>query len=147
MNTEKLNTWLTLVANLGVVLGLVFLGIEIQQSRISTEASNYQARSTEIQEANQNFALSDHLPEIYDKLDREGLESLDSIQIRRIRAWEAAKIGRMASQIQQSNLGFLDEDLRNEILSVAASNLPLWESLGLNVGTGFREAIDNRVLN
>jgi len=32
MNNERLNQWLTLGANLGVVAGLIFLGIEINQN-------------------------------------------------------------------------------------------------------------------
>ena len=56
MNFERINTLLTLIANAGVVLGLVFLGIEIQLSRSATEAAAYHAQATEIQEANQNFS-------------------------------------------------------------------------------------------
>lgn len=32
MNIEKINTWLTLIANVGVLAGIVFLALEIQQS-------------------------------------------------------------------------------------------------------------------
>lgn len=32
MNLDNLNKWLTLTANLGVVIGIVFLGLEIQQN-------------------------------------------------------------------------------------------------------------------
>ena len=41
MNRETLNWWLTLLANLGVLGGLVFVGLEIQQntSQLRTEAS------------------------------------------------------------------------------------------------------------
>ena len=73
MDVEKINSWLTLTANVGVVIGLIFLGIELQQSRLATEAATIQTRFTEIQESNQNFALSDYLPEIYDKLESNGV--------------------------------------------------------------------------
>ena len=33
---EKFNQWLTLAANFGVIAGLIFLGLEIQQNTIST---------------------------------------------------------------------------------------------------------------
>lgn len=33
---EKLNQWLTLAANFGVIAGLIFLGLEIQQNTVST---------------------------------------------------------------------------------------------------------------
>jgi len=39
MNPEGINKWLTLVANLGVVAGLIFLGIEIDQNTRATIAS------------------------------------------------------------------------------------------------------------
>jgi hypothetical protein len=39
MQIEKLNQWLMLVANLGVVAGIVFLAIEIQQNTAVTQSS------------------------------------------------------------------------------------------------------------
>ncbi len=39
MNNKKLNQWLTLGANLGVVAGLIFLGIEINQNTRATIAA------------------------------------------------------------------------------------------------------------
>ena len=33
---DKLNKWLTLAANIGVIAGLIFLGLEIQQNTVST---------------------------------------------------------------------------------------------------------------
>ena len=39
MNTEKLNDWLGIAANLGVILGIVFLVIEISQSTKATAAA------------------------------------------------------------------------------------------------------------
>ncbi len=39
MNTERLNAWLTLGANIGVILGLLFLAYEINQSTRATEAA------------------------------------------------------------------------------------------------------------
>ncbi len=38
MKPEKLNTWLTLVANFGVIAGLIFLGYEIRQNTIQLRA-------------------------------------------------------------------------------------------------------------
>jgi hypothetical protein len=41
LNPENLNKWLSLGANLGVVAGLVFLGIEINQNtRATTSAAS-----------------------------------------------------------------------------------------------------------
>ena len=37
MKIDNFNKWLTLIANLGVVAGLLFLGLELQQSSRITE--------------------------------------------------------------------------------------------------------------
>ena len=39
MNSEKLSDWLTLAANFGVILGIVFLALEINQSTKATVAA------------------------------------------------------------------------------------------------------------
>ena len=44
MKSKKVNRWITLVANAGVIGGLIFLGVEIQQNTNTT-------RATAIQEA------------------------------------------------------------------------------------------------
>ena len=40
MDLDKLNKWLVLFANLGVMVGVVFLAIEISQNQISLEHAN-----------------------------------------------------------------------------------------------------------
>ena len=42
MDVDKMNPWLTLVANVGVVGGLIFLGVEIQQNTNAVRASALQ---------------------------------------------------------------------------------------------------------
>ena len=43
MDTNKINRWLTLTANLGVLVGIVFLAIEIRQNTASNQSAAYQA--------------------------------------------------------------------------------------------------------
>lgn len=56
MNNGKLNEWLTLLANFGVVTGIIFLVIEVRQNQAAIEESNLinrvQARSMEIDQFN-----------------------------------------------------------------------------------------------
>ncbi len=40
MNVDKINKWLTLVANFGVIAGIVFLAYEVRQSTLVAIASN-----------------------------------------------------------------------------------------------------------
>ena len=46
MNMDSVNKWLILVANIGVIAGIVFLGIEIDQNQSSIENSNIIAELT-----------------------------------------------------------------------------------------------------
>ena len=43
MNSEKLNRWLALLANIGVIAGIVFLAVEIQQNTNMTRAQTRDA--------------------------------------------------------------------------------------------------------
>ena len=72
MKRGKLNEWLTLLANFGVVTGIVFLVIEVRQNQAAIEESNLinrvQARSMEIDQFNDFRAFvsqSDELSRIW----------------------------------------------------------------------------------
>lgn len=43
MKLDKLNSWLTLTANLGVIASMLFIGLEIRQNTIQAQAAAYQA--------------------------------------------------------------------------------------------------------
>ena len=146
MNREEINDWLSLAANLGVILGLIFLGVQINQSNKITAAATYQARITEIETSFQNAALSDYLPIIYDKLEKDGIDSLNSVEIRRIRDWETARIYRMQGQHYQYQQGFLDDSSYTDLVNGARSLLPLWDSLDVDIESfdpEFMEALNN----
>ena len=133
MEIEKLNGWLALLANLGVILGLVFLGLEISQSNKATEAATYQARISEIEASYQNSALSDYLPGIYDKLEKEGLDSVSDIELRRLRDWEMARVYRIQGQFHQYQLGYLDEHSFQDVLLGGRTFFSRWEALDLDL--------------
>ena len=52
MNLDSTNRWLTLVANIGVLAGIIFLAYELQQNTVATQleaASNFNASFSEIE--------------------------------------------------------------------------------------------------
>jgi hypothetical protein len=52
VNLDSTNRWLTLVANIGVLAGLIFLANELQQNTVATRleaASNFNASFSEIE--------------------------------------------------------------------------------------------------
>ena len=64
MNSEKLNSWLTLGANIGVLIGLVLLIVEIQQNTEMMRAQINQSRTEAAQSEQQATYNSDYMPAI-----------------------------------------------------------------------------------
>ena len=57
MNLDSLNKWLTLLANIGVIAGIAFLAIEINQNNKQLEIQSYQNWSNSA--INLNMSLTD----------------------------------------------------------------------------------------
>ena len=75
MNIEKINPWLTLISNLSVVAGIVFLAVEINQN---SELLQFQAVSQEQQRFLGRYVDSPELPRIEAKLIGDISASSDS---------------------------------------------------------------------
>ena len=97
MNMKKvsLDVWIQLIGMLGVLGGLVALVIELNQSQRLSQASAYQARNSEIQEAQRELALSEDFAEILQKFDSQGVDSLTLGERSRVVAWHSAMQWRM----------------------------------------------------
>lgn len=60
MNTDNINRWLTLCANIGVVIGIIFLALELQQNNELMESQAQETQALSIQNAttlDQDFLL------------------------------------------------------------------------------------------
>ena len=61
MKLDNLNKWLTLLANFGVIAGVIFLAVEVRQNQITLEESNQfnflQMRATSLETFNDFRAL------------------------------------------------------------------------------------------
>ena len=64
MNLDRTNQWLTLAANIGVILGIVFLAWEIQQNTRSVETAAYQDLIARIVDLNEEVATNSELAKI-----------------------------------------------------------------------------------
>jgi hypothetical protein len=143
VETAKWNDWLTLLANFGVVIGLGMLIFELKHSSDLAEVGAYQTRMTEISETSKNFALSEDMADIYERLRSDGLAALEPAEVRRVQAWELGKMIRMQAQFYQFQRGFLDEVSANAMLRAAAVNLSVWDELGLFPDdVAFRQAVE-----
>ena len=103
MNIDSINKWLTLVANIGVLAGIIFLGLEIRQNSEALLAGSRQ----DILEA--DLVLLDNLmdyPILYDPANNENLTGDDAVR-REIYFITTLRIREFAWQ--QYNNGVLDE--------------------------------------
>ncbi len=67
MNIDRLNKWLTLIANLGIVAGIVFLAMEIRSNTESNRISIQSAFSTNWVNINGGIAQSPDLAALIEK--------------------------------------------------------------------------------
>ena len=132
MNLDKLNDWLTLLANVGVVVGLIALVLELRHSSQVAEVAAYQNRVAEIQEMNLELALSDDLADLLEKFDSKGVAALSPQERRRVRAWYQVILRQMQGQYYQYQQGFLDRTVVNTTLrDIAGGVYENWKLLGL----------------
>jgi len=134
MDSERLNSYLTVLANFGVVIGLAVLIYELRESQNLAETEAAVRRLDQMQLAQVEMATSDTLSEIKVKANLEGIRALSDVERYRLRSWEFSVMLRMRSQYTEYIRGYLDEDTANGIVIVAAESLPLWEELGFNLG-------------
>ena len=131
MKKINLGQTIGILANVGVILGLVLVVVEIRQSNEQAAAAAYQTRIGDIEGAFQQYALSAHLPALYIKLRESGLESLTAEERDRLRSWESARRTRMQGQFYQYEQGLLDESAYRAMLRAARSQLSLWQALDI----------------
>jgi hypothetical protein len=95
MNTEQLNRWLTLLANLGVIIGLIFLIVELDQSNRIARYDSENARRSQFMEI--NSTLMDHAETFAKLKDNETnltpAEEVQAVMIARLmmNTWQDAE--------------------------------------------------------
>jgi hypothetical protein len=109
MTAEKLNAWLTLGANMGVVLGLAILIYEINQNTEMMQAQMNQSRTDTALSEQQAIYNSDYMPAIDLKV-RSGEQLSDEELIRFKHSFRAFNRN-MDNQLWQHNHGYLGENI------------------------------------
>ena len=148
---ERLNQWLTLIANLGILVGIVFLAIEIQQNTNSLElnrqialAEAYATRNNTVQDSQVEAALSPDFGEIFVKWEKGGNKALTEVELFRITSWETARLFRIESQYIMWEQGLLDREFIENLREITRRSAPGWRELGLVwiAHGGFRREIE-----
>ncbi|MDA0679823.1 MAG: hypothetical protein O3A13_07720 [Proteobacteria bacterium] len=133
MNSAKLNDWLGVVANLGIVVGLVIVYLELDHANRLAEANAVQFRDSEISNARKEYADSELLPGIVVKARNGGFDSLTEVEFERYRSWELGRLRRLMSQYRQYERGFLGQEIIDGNINAAIEGgwLEVWDELDI----------------
>ena len=104
MKLKKLNIWLTLATNVAVVLGIVFLVVEIQQNTAAIRSQSSIAINDSLAHLNQAIYTDPGFTDIWIR-GRESLDSLDPIERERFTAYllERLNLAVYARELERAN--------------------------------------------
>ncbi len=146
MDSIKFNNWLQILASVGVILSLIFVGLQIQQSREIAIADIYQQRTALLL---QQVGLSTPPEKVLQALSKEWAgESLDRSDEWVLYMATASRLAYWENNHFQYQLGLLSEEQweasRNAIrgLSTNPRFLKTWELEHDIVRRSFAEAVD-----
>jgi len=141
MKLSSINEWLTLGANLGVLMGIVFLVVEIQQntrsldeSRNLSAAQAYQSRAQSFIDIALAVASNQELASIVTNVSGNidvisSLTPEDRLRYRQI--WNARRMT-MDDIFYQYQNGYLDQEYYLYTFRPNLKNwAPIWETLGI----------------
>ena len=141
MNTDTASRWLTFGANVGVVIGLILLLIELNQNSDLVRAQIHQARTDEHVTRLENRANTEFLAPALLKFGSAGgfgddpvsaIEQLSPIEAYRVRRFLSSRATDYANLYYQYEQGYLDEEFYQFTVVTAIERFgPLWEELGL----------------
>lgn len=138
------------VGAIAVVATLVYLAIQIKQNTRATQAQIHQARSDQAQQYFFQLSSSRDILEIFTKIDTDGsldpskLDQLDALEMRQLRVFMAAAIGRLQNAFYQKGNGFLEEEMYESMLqTMLLRQGGVWDALGVidAVPVSFQEEI------
>ena len=114
MDSDRLNRWITLAANIGVLVGLIVLIIEIGQNTEVMRAQMAQERANQIVQKMDAYIHSDYWPMIAAKRDeagspREWIASLNGEDYQRVLYTYVRDINDIRNQFYQYQQGYLPQ--------------------------------------
>lgn len=148
---EKLNSWLSLVANLAVVGGIVFLALEVRQNSDALSASTYQSMAIEQAQFNQNF-MNREIAQILAAIDSGGFEDLSPVQRYQLNGLDNAYLFLQQNPYFQYTNGHLPESSwesrRQAMLEVFGSENMLlhWERRSFAFDQNFQRYVNEEII-
>lgn len=151
MDSERINRWLTLGANIGVLIGLLLLVIEIRQSNLLALAQIEQSRSDSLLQWRRQWVTDDAIAEMLlarrsfftmqeyhalDVVDRQAaieslLSELDPLMSIRMRSFIHTSFWDFENVYAQYKRGLISEEYWNErVVGGILQDAPAWKAAG-----------------
>jgi len=149
MAFETANRWLMLLANIGVLIGIIVLAFEIRQNTIALRVGTYQARSDALHDLSMRVAESDTLATIEayllvrrpncgeydgncDLINDEYFESLSPTERQQYKRYITAHFFRLENLVFQYRQGALTDNYHDQsVVPTIKYYIPLWEKFGV----------------
>ncbi len=137
---DKLNRWFTLFANLGVLVGIAFLVVQLQQNNTLMRATAYQDRSSDLIQINAMVAESEILVSALSKLnlpttlclaEHAALDELSDQELTVFKHYILAHIFRLQNLEEQFLYGLIKADHHSATLRALQRYLPWAQRLHL----------------
>ena len=125
MEPRRLNELLTLIVNFGVIAGLIFLGLEIRQNTIATQASAIQESTNVARQQLLMFATNPDLVE----LGFKDLNELNEVEVARLLLTSRSFWLGMQGLWRQWKMGVLPNEeweMWNEIICINYARSDFW---------------------
>jgi len=151
MDRDRVNRWLSLSANIGVVIGIVLLILEINQNTEMMRAQMTQARAENLLDRYRDEIHSDYWAEILAKrrvaksIDEWAL-SLTPVEYERVWTYQLFQWHYLQAQYSQYRSGYLEEEIwRRSTQSDARRFMQTWPFFNFNyegADPNFRQFLD-----
>lgn len=109
MKRDSLNWWLTLLANIGVLGGLVFVGLEIRQNTRQLRAEAAHSVTSSVNEINAGIYADEELAEIVKRGERD-LAALNEIERFRFDLYQFSRlnVGEYMKELEEEGVSGLN---------------------------------------
>ncbi len=154
MNFARMNRWLTLGANIGVLVGIFFLAYELNLSRTAAIAEIYQGRAHSRSEANLQKAFSSP---IYVAADikfqslltthsvKDAVSQLTEEERYLIRSYQSSLMIRFDNVAFQYSIGLIPDAYFQDLIRGIQRFMPIWDELGVTLPDTSRELIETAI--
>jgi len=155
MDIQDLGAIGELVSSFAVLITLIYVAVQLRETKSSLAAQAYQTRKIAQQDALLRVAENNDLATLLSKIAAAGskfdfdlvsLESLTDVERRRIVSFHQALSLRHDNTAFQYESGYISEKDTDLLMGALPLLLPLWEKLGIRLNPALHRYVDAKHL-